>query len=174
VAEAKAASTDRPFDAREWKPWDDSSESTDDSAFLLRMAAVCEAIRQRRFRIVEACWAKRLRAALEGLTSYKQFRFVELYSLRQFAAHILREPSPYTADLDGILAYQPWVPENRESYEVALKLGNAPTWAIISESGEHLKVTWSRRLVEGLELDVWDKVAITFGLVPPEGLHLPQ
>ena len=114
-----------PFPREEWDPWVDPQETAEDTAFLLRLNAVCMAEEARNLIKKEAEWARRLRASLAGLHPYGQYRVVEMYVLREARAHY-RQKERYTADLDGILAYQPWVPQNRSTYDLAVASGNVP------------------------------------------------
>ena len=112
------------FERKEWKPWcaDQDSET---SAFLLTMDAVCQAVQSRRLYDHEAKWGMRLRVALQGLTPYDQFYFVTLYAIRDVQAHYA-QGEPFTADLNAILAYKPWLPENAHAYGMATAANLVP------------------------------------------------
>ena len=107
-----------PFEYVEWEPWRNKQRSPETSAFLLTMGAVCMAVQKRRLHDHEAKWAMRLRVALEGLMPYDQFCFVSLYAMRTVGAYYSEPECPFTADLDAILAYKPWLPENAHAYGV--------------------------------------------------------
>ena len=69
----------------------------------------------------EAKWGRRIRSALEGLNLWEQSVVIDQYALRELTAYCFKYPEgAYTADLDGILAYQPWKPESKEAYERAV------------------------------------------------------
>jgi hypothetical protein len=74
----------------------------------------------------EAGWGRRLSVALEGLDAYRQYRVIAMYARRQYTAERLGREHPYTADLDAIVSYRAWVPDNQEPYECAVATGIAP------------------------------------------------
>ena len=123
IAEVKKPTegTFKPFQLVEWDPWDPKQKNPETSAFLLTLDAVCQAVQDRHLHDHEAKWGKRLRVALQGIAPYDQLCFVSLYAQRQVVAFHLKEPE-ITADLDAILAYKPWLPENAHAYGMA-------TWA---------------------------------------------
>lgn len=127
------------FDYVTWMPWV-NDETAEDNAFLLTMDFVCMAISMRHMYSHEAAWCRRLRVALQGILPYDQFYFVSLYSSRTVYAHYDRTTNADTLDLDTILAYKPWLPENELPYSSAVAAGIAvgplhsrfgPTWAEI-------------------------------------------
>ena len=115
-----------PFKTSECALWENADESPEDRAHLLRLDAVCRVIRNRSLQQHEANWGRRLRLTTKGLSPYDQFCFVNLYSQREMLAHYRKEPEIYTADLDGVLAYRPWLPENLWGYAMAVGMGIIP------------------------------------------------
>lgn len=124
------------FPRSEWKPWVDQQLTSEDSAFLLRLNAISLAEEGRNLLIQAAEWARRLRVALEGLHPYGQYKVVETYLLRQMHAYYLGHDEAYTADLDGLLAYKPWLPENQLAYGLAVASGSVP-FPFIDPSASH-------------------------------------
>lgn len=105
------------FERKKWKPWCPNTDP-ETNAFLLSMNSVCQAVQRRFLYDHEADWGMRLRVALTGLTPYDQFCFVTLYAIRKVRAYYA-EAEPFTADLDEILAYKPWLPESAHGYGMA-------------------------------------------------------
>lgn len=103
-----------PFPWIEWKPWATPEESAEDRAFLLQMNAVKLAETGGVLTPItpEAEWARRLRVALDGLNPFGQFNVVVLYSFREYVAKS-QGISADTSDLDSLIAYKPWLPDNR-------------------------------------------------------------
>ena len=124
VAEAAAGATE-PFRWSEWRPWVNPEESAEDSAFLLRINAVRQAKLGMNLYRHEAKWGRRLRVALEGLHAYGQYKFVMLYSFREVFANYNGKDSD-TADLDSLVAYKPWLPENQRAYIRDVAAGDVP------------------------------------------------
>lgn len=127
VAEVKKKSDKRsvsPPPVDEWRPWENQEEGPESAAYLLLLDAITLAMYRRHLYQHEADWAQRLRVALEGLSPYDQFCFVQQYVSRQGIADWLGRPL-YTADLDAVLAYKPWLSiENKRAYEVAFNGGS--------------------------------------------------
>lgn len=127
------------FEPEEWQPWGNVKDGAEDNSNLLRLNIVCQAFLGRSLHKHEADWGRRLRAALEGLSPFRQLFFVMEYASRQVGAVNLGEMAPYTADLDAVVAFQIWIPDNREAYRHAksrdviprphfdLPLGDAPS-----------------------------------------------
>ena len=128
IAERKgpAGDTFKTFPLDEWKPWHNGKGPPDTSAFLLTLDAVCQCVQSRPLYDHEAKWAMRIRGALQGLAPYDQFCIVSLYAQRELVAFYLSEPEVNTADLDAILAYKPWLPENAHAYGMAILAKVAP------------------------------------------------
>ena len=126
VALRKQGFPDEPFRTSEWALWGNADESPEDRAHLLRLDAVCQVIWDRSLQQHEARWGRSLRLMTEGLSPYDQFCFVNLYSQREMLAHYRKEPEIYTTDLDGVLAYRPWLPENLWAYAMAVGMGIIP------------------------------------------------
>ena len=124
VRDLERAGPSDPFPCSEWKPWTNPDEGAEDSAFLLRISAVMQAEIGRGLYNHEAKWGQRLRVALEGLHPFGQYRLVLHYSIRKVAAYYLKE-EPYTTDLDHLVAYKPWLPENQRAYHLAVLSGSA-------------------------------------------------
>jgi hypothetical protein len=114
-----------PFRIAQWKPWVNSEESPADAVCLLRINAVMRLESGRDLYDLEAKWGRRLRLALAGVHPFGQCRFVMYYTWREIAAYY-RRMEMYTDDLDTLLTYQVWRPENREVYRKALEAGIAP------------------------------------------------
>ena len=114
-----------PFPLVEWLPWEGADESPEDSAFLLWLNAQSMQLDRRGLYQHEARWVRRLRVALDGLGSSEQLRIVRAYAQRQVVGYNLRE-RPYTGDLDGIVAYRAWLPENVRGYAQAAVFGLVP------------------------------------------------
>lgn len=110
----------------EWKPWSDEEENSEDRAFLLRLHAIKFAETNSWLLQHEADWGRKLRAALEGLQPYAQWRLVDMYAKRQVNAQFFGHELPFTADLDGLLAYKPWVADYRKAYGLAVASGIYP------------------------------------------------
>ena len=126
ISEARKQSPFLDFVFVEWQPWITENESSDAAAFLLKLDAVCSSNTNRHLYEHEAMWARRLLVALDSLDPWRQFLMVERYGLRERVAYELRASRTYTADLDAILAYQPWLPENTEAYEISVSAGVSP------------------------------------------------
>ena len=126
-AEAKKPTegTFEPFRFVEWRPWGPKQKNPETNAFLLTLDAVCQAVQNRHLNDHEAQWGLRLRVALQGITPYDQLCFVSLYSRREVVAFHLKDPED-TTDLDVILAYKPWLPENAHAYGMATVAHLAP------------------------------------------------
>ena len=132
IALAKARAPERSFPFIEWRPWNDEAEASEDAAYLLQLNAASQAIYGRNLYQHEAAWGRRLRVALEGLSLIGQLVFVKEYANRERLSFFFSEP-PGTADLDALVAYRPWVPENYEPYHVAVYFGLIPAlfaWAL--------------------------------------------
>jgi hypothetical protein len=77
----------------------------------------------------EANWARRLRVPLAGLHPFAQYRMIFSYSVREQICYYLQQDLwRWTPDLDGFLAYKPWLPGERNclAYEIALAAGVVP------------------------------------------------
>ena len=123
IAEARKKSPHPGYPLVEWLPWRNEIESREDAAYLLKLDAISMALSGHHLYQHEAKWGRRLRIALEGLNMWTQYNLVWQYALREVAAYNLRATRAYTADLDGILAYKPWIRENRQAYEDAIAGG---------------------------------------------------
>ena len=106
-----------------WQPWVDPEENSEDRAFLLRLNAIRLAERGSGLLEHEAVWGRKLRVALEGLPPYSQYRLVEMYAGRESTAKFFGRDNPFTADLDGLVAYRPWLAEYRQAYGLAVASG---------------------------------------------------
>ena len=127
IAEARSKTGGRQRPMVEWKPWKGKLGTAQDCDYLLRLDAISLAAGGRHLSELEAKWARRIRVAVDGLNLWRQLHLVIMYAKRELAADNLQEPSPYTADLDGILAYKPWVPQNRKAYDSAVLGGSVPS-----------------------------------------------
>ena len=126
AAAKKRKSTGRVYPLVEWRPWRNETESRDDASYLLRLDAISMATFGRHLYQHEAKWARRLRTAIESLSPWLQYVIAGVYAGREVAAYFLEEQRPYTADLDGILAYMPWETENKWAYQWAVVGGAVP------------------------------------------------
>jgi hypothetical protein len=126
VAEAKKDASGKEFDVVEWQPWRNETESSDDVGHLLRLDAVSMVARGRHLAQHEAKWGRRLRMLMDGLNPWQQYTITLSYGTRQIAAHYLGQKQTYTSDLDGILAYRPWLPQNEQAYNDAVNGGAVP------------------------------------------------
>jgi hypothetical protein len=108
-----------------WVPWNNSKESTEDTAYLLKINAVVRAENGRNLYDIEAKWACKLRASLEGVPPFTQWRITMLYTYRELRAYYL-QLNMYTDDLDNLVAYRAWFESNRKAYHFALITGLAP------------------------------------------------
>lgn len=124
ISAAERKAPVEPFPAWEWKPWAIPEESAEDTAFLLRISVIKQAETGEPLYKHEARWGQRLRVALEDLHPFGQYRLVLHYSIREVTAYNLREEC-YTTDLDNLVAYKPWLPENQRAYHLAVLSGNA-------------------------------------------------
>ena len=129
IAEPKKSTeeTFKPFLFVEWKPWHSKQKNPEASAFLLTLDAVCQAVQNRHLHEHEAQWGIRLRVALQGITPYDQLCFVSLYAQREVVAFHFNLPEIDITDLNAILAYKPWLPENAHAYGMATRARLAPT-----------------------------------------------
>lgn len=125
IADVKARGGGRPLKRVEWRPWDNESETPEDIAHLLKLDAISLANRGHHLYVHEAKWGSRLRVALEGLSPWQQYLFIRAYSGSEEAAFFLQKPID-TWGLDSIVAYKPWLSENRQAYEYAVNSGNIP------------------------------------------------
>ena len=125
IAEAKDISRGRQFPLAEWGPWANAAETPEDTSQLLQLDLVCLKERGRHLYQHEAKWGQRLRVALVDLSPSHQLSVATIYAVRESVAFILDE-SAYTADLDGLVAYRPWLPENQQAYGHAVDLGIVP------------------------------------------------
>ena len=108
-----------PFEYKDWKPWNSGKGNPETRAFLVTLDTVSVAVQRRHLYHHEADWGMRLRASLQGLTPYDQLCFVSLYAIEEVQAHF-GGGEPLTGDLDTILAYKPWLPENAHAYGMAI------------------------------------------------------
>ena len=126
IAEARRKMGGRQRPMVEWKPWKGKLGTSQDCDYLLRLDAKCLDAMGRHLFELEAKWARRIRVAVEGLNLWHQLYFVFMYAKRELAADNLQEPSPYTTDLDGMLAYKCWLPQGSSAYDSAVLKGLVP------------------------------------------------
>jgi hypothetical protein len=119
-----------------WQPWLNTMESPENTAFLLRLNAAKRSIYGGLLLQGEADWGYRLRPAIQGLPTYHQYRLVAMYAGREFTRKYLSREQAYTGDLDGLIAYQAWLPENREPYELAVTLRLIPFPLFIDDEAD--------------------------------------
>ncbi len=131
IAELRWKRPRREFLLVEWTPWRDETETPNDSAHLLALDALSLAMSGRHLYQHEAKWGRLLRVALDGLSKLMQLVFVRDYALRESAAYEIGTPT-FTADLDALVAYQPWLLENYEIYHFAVITGSIPRLSIWS------------------------------------------
>ena len=118
--------------SKPWSPWVRTGVSSIDMAFLIHMDAVSHTVYRRNLTIDEAEWCRRLSGLLEGLCPFLQLEFCQEYSTRKRMSDIKGVPL-YSGDLDGVLAYRPWITDNQEAYR-DLFFG-PPTFSIRRMSG---------------------------------------
>ena len=123
VTELKKNYRPRNYSPVEWRPWKNESESSEDTAYLLVLDVVKMTCFGRHLYQHEARWGRRIRHALDGLDPLQQSAFVTEYARRERAQFILKRDHAYTSDLDGILAYQPWVAGHQHVYKAAVEAG---------------------------------------------------
>ena len=124
IANAKNQMPDsEAFPLVEWRPWTDEGVSAHDNDQLLQLDAACSLAYQRHLYQHEAAWGRRLRVALTGLNIRGQLAIINEYGLRERLASHFDRPEGYTADLDGLVTYKPWLSDNRASYYYALTIG---------------------------------------------------
>ena len=105
--------------SKPWSPWVRTGVSSIDMAFLIHMDAVSHTVYRRNLTIDEAEWCRRLSGLLEGLCPFLQLEFCQEYSTRKRMSDIKGVPL-YLGDLDGVLAYRPWITDNQEAYRDAV------------------------------------------------------
>ena len=123
IAKLKKNYGHRAYPLAIWRPWRDEHESSEDTACLLVLDAVKMADSGRHLWQHEAKWGKRIRSALDGLNPSQRSAFVSEYARREQTQFVLRRDHAYTSDLDGLLAYQPWIAGHQRAYEAALDAG---------------------------------------------------
>ena len=123
IAELKKEYGHRAYPFTIWRPWRDEHESSEDTAYLLALDAATMADSGRHLWQHEARWGRRIRSALDGLNPSQRSAFVAEYARREQTQFVLRRDRAYTSDLDGILAYRPWIAGHRPAYEAALDAG---------------------------------------------------
>jgi len=123
IAELKKEYGHRAYPFAIWRPWRDEHESSEDTAYLLALDAATMADSGRHLWQHEARWGRRIRSALDGLNPSQRSAFVAEYARREQTQFVLRRDHAYTSDLDGILAYRPWIAGHRPAYEAALDAG---------------------------------------------------
>ena len=123
IAELNKEYGHRAYPLAIWRPWRGGHESPEDTAYLLALDAATMADSGRHLWQHEARWGRRIRSALDGLNPPQRRAFVAEYARREQIQFVLRREHAYTSDLDGILAYRPWIAGNRSAYEAALDAG---------------------------------------------------
>jgi len=155
VAESKKnARVDEPFPLVGWQPWEDKTESAEGVDHLLRLDAACVVTYQRHLYKHEADWGRRLRVALIGLSIRGQLAIICEYADREEVAFLLNVDLSYTADLDGLVAYKPWLSENRAVYYYAVTTGTIPhlRGSILSELGQGPEKSTSIKYIFTLQM----------------------
>ena len=142
IAELKKEYGHRAYPFAIWRPWRDEHESSEDTAYLLALDAATMADSGRHLWQHEARWGRRIRSALDGLNPSQRSAFVAEYARREQTQFVLRRDHAYTSDLDGILAYRPWIAGHRPAYEAALDAARlAPRSAL---AGRTLSEDWGK------------------------------
>ena len=137
--------------------WDEEIDgkplTSEEKVFLLKLDEVSKSVEGFRLFVHERKWACRIRTALFGLTWLEVYRFVKLYGMRELIAHmdnepkynvqgvLISEPEIYTADLDGVMTYSPWLSARTEkAYEFAVETKTVPSyWTYIDDSSRTVK-----------------------------------
>jgi hypothetical protein len=170
ISETERNAPATPFPTSEWHPWVNPEESTEDSAFLLQLNAVKQVEFGVGLHMHEANWGRRLRAALDGLHPFGQYRFVIFYSMREMISYYLRQELR-TLDLDNFVAYKPWLPGNSKIYELALASGMAPKLQLdLFNLLSDLPLPEPENRNEEVWLSWWPQVYVLF---TPWGTHIP-
>ncbi len=142
IAELRWKRPRREFPVVEWTAWQDETETSVDSAYLLELDALSLALGRHLYQH-EAKWGKRLRVSLNSLNKLIQLAFIRDYALRESAAYSTGTTT-YTADIDALVAYRPWLPENYEVYHFAVIKGSIPRLSIWSlNSAWDAEVFWN-------------------------------
>ena len=123
VRQMRKTSGHRSYPRVEWMPWRNEIESREDGAYLLVLDAIKMAYSSRHLYQHEAKWGRRIRSALDGLKPWEQSVFVYEYARREEHQYVFKLDQVYTADLDGLLAYQPWKAGHQHAYEAAVSAG---------------------------------------------------
>ena len=123
VRQMRKTSGHRSYPRVEWMPWRNEIESREDGAYLLTLDAIKIAYSGRHLYQHEANWGRRIRSALDGLKPWEQSVFVYEYARREEHQYVFKLDQVYTADLDGLLAYQPWKAGHQHAYEAAVSAG---------------------------------------------------
>jgi hypothetical protein len=168
VAEVKKRTEGRKaFDRVEWKPWENDIGTPEDTNYLLQVDAWFLMNLGRHLCVHEAKWARRLRAILADLDPRMQIMFIVEYGVREAVAINLQiHPAP-TGDLDGLLAFKPWLPDNRGPYENCLThnhippplMYNAPGIAEFLLSSSEAAERRAKWRLEDENLEPWQKWA---------------
>ena len=109
ISRIEQQSPGKPWSLVEWHPWTVPEETAEDSAFLIRLNAIRRVQSCLNLFEYEAKWGRKLRAALEGLSPYGQYKMVCEYAMREVTTSYLGREQPFTEDLDAFLAYKPWL-----------------------------------------------------------------
>lgn len=183
VAEArKNARTDEAFPVVEWQPWTNEEQSPELIDHLLQLDAACVATYRRHLYQHEARGACRLRVALSGLSPRGQLAIIREYARRESLAFYLRSDRPYTADLDGLVAYKPWLPQNYAIYHYAAITGNIPVlqgsalWELIERPEMYLENDPALPALakQGYLPGTWFLSGLNFNTPVPEGYATEQ
>lgn len=102
-----------------WQPWEDESVPPMENAYLVLLDTVDRTVYKQTLFAHEAQWARRLMPGLDGLSPFLQLCFCKEYASRERWSRIKQVPIS-TRDLDGVLAYKPWIQCNREPYKNAV------------------------------------------------------
>ena len=118
------------FRRKPWNPWEDVHWGDDGYAaeevdYLLEVQRTSWRLAHRELSDHEVSWAGRLRVVLQGLDPKGRMLLIWEYSYREEIAFNLERPL-WTDDLDALLTYKPWLPENRDAYRDALSRSAAP------------------------------------------------
>ena len=180
IADLRLRVREGEFPRVPWLPWNAGDQTPAEHDYLLRLDAISRVLFNRHLYDHEAVWARRLMVGLESLSPREQLLFAMDYATREEQAFFLDESIPYTTDLDGVVAYKPWQPDNQQAYEYALVTGMVAEPAGSSQLRERLESTsW---YVEHPEQEadehyrglptVWDMIAPQLNIIRPSEVHV--
>ena len=123
VRDWKPATTPQKYEPPEfWEPWL-GDEATEESDYLLRLDLLTRAWWGHPLDLVEAKWARKIRAGVTGLEFFAQWALIQEFAHREAASQQIGFPDPSTGDLDDLIAIKPWDPGGAERLDWAIDAG---------------------------------------------------